>query len=149
MENQTDLTKTAVDFAHLDHRADIQKAEISRMPKIQSSARKQDTSLPSKKKKKPRSCSPSVNNENKVHKVHLNLIHTRTAVEIARLDYRRIITKAENSRSHKTQSSVRKQASSFAAVQKRKPRSRSPSVNNKNNEDIKLYSKSRPYSSVG
>ena len=133
MENQTDLTKTAVDFAHLDHRADIQKAETSRMLKIQSSARKQDTSLPSKKKKKPRSCSPSVNNENKVH---LNLIHTRTAVELARLDYRRIITKAENSRSHKTQSSVRKQPSSFAAVQKRKPRSRSPSVNNKNNEDI-------------
>ena len=51
MENQTDLTKTAVDFAHLDHRADIQKAETSRMPKIQRSARKQDTSLPSKKKK--------------------------------------------------------------------------------------------------
>ena len=133
MENQTDLTKTAVDFAHLDHRADIQKAETSRMPRIQSPARKQDTSLPSKKKKKPRSCSPSVNNENKVH---LNLIHTRTAVKLACLDYRRIIRKAEISRSHKTQISVRKQASSFAAVQKRKPRSRSPSVNNKNNEDI-------------
>ena len=132
MENQTDLTRTAVDFAHLDHRGDIQKAETSRMPKVQSSARKQDISLPSKKKK-PRSCSPSVNNENKVH---LNLIHTRTAVELARLDNRRIITTAEISRSHKTQSSVRKQASSFAAVQKRKPRSRSPSVNNKNIEDI-------------
>ena len=68
--------------------------------------------------------------------MHLNLIHTRTAVELARLDNRRIITKAEISRSHKTQSSVRKQASSFAAVQKIKPRSRSPSVNNKNIEDI-------------
>ena len=68
--------------------------------------------------------------------MHLNLIHTRTAVELARLDNRRIITTAEISRSHKTQSSVRKQASSFAAVQKRKPRSRSPSVNNKNIEDI-------------
>ena len=133
MENQTDLTKTAVDFAHLDHRADIRKAETSRIPMIKSSARKKDTSLPSKKKKKPRSCSPSVNNENKVH---LDLIHTRTAVELARLDNRRIITKAEISRSHKTQSSVRKQASSFAAVQKRKPRSRSLSVNNKNIEDI-------------
>ena len=133
MENQTDLTKTAVDFAHLDHRADIRKAETSRIPKIQSSARKQDTSLPSKKKSKPRSCSPSVNNENIVH---LNLIHTRTAVELARLDNRGFITKAKTSRNHKTQSSVRKQASSFAAVQKRKPRSRSPSVNNKNNEDI-------------
>ena len=134
MENQTDLTKTAVDFAHLDHTADIRKAETSRIPKIKSSARKKDTNLPSKKKRKPRSCSPSVNNENKVH---LNLIHTRTAVELARLDNRgSSITKAEISRSHKTQSSVRKQASSFAAVQKRKPRRRSPSVNNKNIEDI-------------
>ena len=133
MENQTDLTKTAVDSAHLDHRADTRKAETSRIPKIQSSARKQDTSLPSKKKSKPRSCSPSVNNENIVH---LNLIHTRTAVELARLDNRGIITKAKSSRSHKTQSSVRKQASSFAAVPKRKPRSRSPSVNSKNIEDI-------------
>ena len=51
--------------------------------------------------------------------MHLDLIHTRTAVELARLDNRRIITKAEISRSHKTQSSVRKQASSFAAVQKK------------------------------
>ena len=133
MENQTDLAKTAIDFAHLDHRADTRKAETSRIPKIQSSARKQDTSLPSKKKSKPRSCSPSVNNENIVH---LNLIHTRTAVELARLDNRGIITKAKISRSHKTQSSVRKQASSFAAVPKRKPTSRSPSVNSKNIEDI-------------
>ena len=61
---------------------------------------------------------------------------TKTAVELARLDNRGIIKKAEISRSHKTQSSVRKQASSFAAVQNRKPRSRLPSVNNKNNEDI-------------
>ena len=133
MENQTDLTKTAVDSAHLDHRADIRKAETSRIPKIKSSARKQDTNLPSKKKRKPRRCSPSVNIENKLH---LNSIHTRTAVELARLDNRGSITKAEISRSHKTQSSVRKQASSFAAVQKIKPRSSSPSVNNKNNEDI-------------
>ena len=133
MENQTDLTKKAVDFAHSDHRADIRKAETSGIPKMQSSARKQDTSLPSKKKSKPRSCSPSVNNENKVH---LNLIHTRTAVELARLDNRGIITKAKISRTHKTQSSVRKQASSFAAQQKKKQRSRSSYVNNKNNEDI-------------
>ena len=50
LENQTDLTKTAVDFAQLDHRADIRKAETYRTPKTQGSARKQDTSLPSKKK---------------------------------------------------------------------------------------------------
>ena len=133
MENQTDLTKMAVDFAHLDHRADIQKAETSRMPKIQSSSRKQDTSLPSKKKKNQGAVHPLSTTKKKVH---LNLIHTRTGVELARLDNRGSITKAEISRSHKTQSSVRKQASSFAAVQKRKPRSRSPSVNNKNIEDI-------------
>ena len=131
LENQTDLTKTAVDFAHLDHRADIQKAETSRMPKIQSSARNKIL-VYLQRRKKPRSCSPSVNNENKVH---LNLIHTRTAVELARLDNRGSILKAEIFRSHKTQSSVRKPASSFAAVPKRKPRSRSPSVNSKNNED--------------
>ena len=56
METQTDLTKTAVGFAHFDHRADIRKAETSRSPKIQSSERKQDTSLPSEKKSKPRGC---------------------------------------------------------------------------------------------
>ena len=94
MENQTDLTKTAVDFSHLDHRADIRKAETSRIPKTKSSARKQDTKLPSKKKRKPRSCSPSVNNENKVH---LSLIHTRTAVELARLDHRADINEHLNS----------------------------------------------------
>ena len=60
---------------------------------------------------------------------------TKTAIELAWLDNRGY-TKAEISRNHKTQSSVGKQASSFAAVQKRKPRSRSPFVNNKNIEDI-------------
>ena len=50
------MSKTAVDFAQLDHRADIRKAETSRIPKTQGSARKQDTSLPSKKKSKPKSC---------------------------------------------------------------------------------------------
>ena len=60
---------------------------------------------------------------------------TKTAIELARLDNRGNITKAESSRNHKTRSSVRQQASSFAAVQKRKPRSHSPSVNNKNIED--------------
>ena len=43
---------------------------------------------------------------------------TKTAVELARLDNRGNITRAEISRSHKTQSYVRKQAS-FAAVQKK------------------------------
>ena len=62
--------------------------------------------------------------------------YTKTAIELAQLNNRGDITKAENSRNHKTQSSVRKEASIFAAVQKRKPRSRSPFVNNKRTEDI-------------
>ena len=61
---------------------------------------------------------------------------TKTAVELARLDHRANITKAENLRRPEREGSVRKQHSSFAKVQKRKPRSRSHSVNNKNNEDI-------------
>ena len=44
---------------------------------------------------------------------------TKTAIELARLDNRGNIRKAEISRKHKTQSSVRKQASSFDAVQKK------------------------------
>ena len=62
---------------------------------------------------------------------------TKTAIELARLDNRGNITKAETSRNRRTQSSVRKQPSSFAAVQERKPRSRSSSVNNKNIEHLK------------
>ena len=61
---------------------------------------------------------------------------TKTAVELARLDHRADITKAQNLRRPEREGSVRKQASSFAAVQKKKPRSRSPFVNNKNKEDI-------------
>ena len=59
---------------------------------------------------------------------------TKKAIELERLDNRGY-HKAEISRNHRTQSSVRKQASSFAAVQKRKPKSRSPFVNNKKIED--------------
>ena len=64
---------------------------------------------------------------------------TKTAVELARLDHRAKNGKAENLRRPKTEGPVRKQASSFAAVQKRKPRSRSTSVNNKKNEDINSF----------
>ena len=64
---------------------------------------------------------------------------TKTAIELARLDNRGNITKAEILRRPEREGSVRKQHSSFATVQKRKPRSRSPSVNNKNNEDINSF----------
>ena len=117
-------TRTAVELERLDNRGIITKAEISRSHKTQSSVRKQASSFAAVQKIKPRSSSPSVNNENKAH---LNLIHTRTAVELARLDNRGIITKAENSRNHKTQSSVGKQDSSSATVQNRKPTNRPPS----------------------
>ena len=43
---------------------------------------------------------------------------TKTAVELARLDHRANITKAENLRRLEREGSVRKQHSSFAAVQK-------------------------------
>ena len=56
---------------------------------------------------------------------------TKTAVNLARLDHRANITKAENLRRPEREGSTRKQHSSFATVQKRKPRSSSPSVNNK------------------
>ena len=59
---------------------------------------------------------------------------TKTAVELARLDHKANITKGENLRSPKTEGSVRKEHSSFATLQKRKPRSCSPSVINKNFE---------------
>ena len=60
---------------------------------------------------------------------------TKTAVELARLDHRANITKAENLRRPEREGSVRKQHSNFATVQK-KPRSSSPSVNNKNIEHL-------------
>ena len=74
--------------------------------------------------------------------------YKKTAVELARLDNRGDITKAEISRNHKTQSSVRKQASSFAGVQKIKPRSRSPSVNNKNKDINSIQNHGRIAQSV-
>ena len=60
----------------------------------------------------------------------------KTAVELARLDHRANTTKAENLRRPQREGSVRKQHSSFATVQKRKPRCSSPSVNNKNIEHL-------------
>ena len=56
---------------------------------------------------------------------------TKMAVELARLDHRANITKAEISRNRKTQSSVGKQDNSSATVQNRKPTNHPPAVNNK------------------
>ena len=61
---------------------------------------------------------------------------TKTAEELARLDHRANITKAENLKRPEREGSVRKQHSSFDTVQKRKPRSSSPSVNNKKIEHL-------------
>ena len=60
---------------------------------------------------------------------------TKTVLELARLDHRANITKAENLRRPEREGSVRKQHSSFATVQK-KPSSSSPSGNNKNIEHL-------------
>ena len=60
---------------------------------------------------------------------------TKRVVELARLDHRAKITKAEILRRPEREGSVRKQHSSFATVQKRKPRSRSPFVNSKKIEE--------------
>ena len=59
---------------------------------------------------------------------------TKTAVELARLDHRAKITKAENLRRPERKGSVRKEHSSLATLEKRKPRSCSQSVINKNFE---------------
>ena len=61
---------------------------------------------------------------------------TKTAVELARLDHRANVTKAKNLRRPEREVSVRKQHSCFATVQKRKPRSSSPSINSKNIEHL-------------
>ena len=55
---------------------------------------------------------------------------TNTTAEVAQLEHRASYSKAETLRSTKTQSSVGKQNSSFATVEKRKPRRCSPSNNN-------------------
>ena len=70
LENQTELTNTTAYVAQLEHRANYSKAEILRSPKTQSSEGKQDSSFATVPKRRPRFCSPSVNNNIE----HLNSI---------------------------------------------------------------------------
>ena len=63
METQIELTKTAVELAQLDHRANIRKAEKLRRPDREGSVRKQHSKFATVQKRKPRSSSPSVNNK--------------------------------------------------------------------------------------
>ena len=67
METQIELTKTVVELARLDHRANITKAEILRRPEREGSVRKQHSSFATVQKRKPSSSSPSVNNKNIEH----------------------------------------------------------------------------------
>ena len=67
METQIELTKTAVDLARLDRRANITKGENFGSPKTEGSVRKEHSSFATLQKKKPRSCSPSVINKNFEH----------------------------------------------------------------------------------
>ena len=80
MENQTDLTNTADDFARLDRGGNITKTETLRSPKTQSSVRKKDSSFATVPKRRPRFRSPSVNNNIE----HLNSIqnHGRIAQSV-------------------------------------------------------------------
>ena len=66
METQTELTKTAVELARLDHRANITKAESLRRPEREGSVRKQHSSFATVQKKL-RSSSPSINNKKIEH----------------------------------------------------------------------------------
>ena len=67
LENRTDLAKTAVDLARLDHRANITKGENFRSPKTEGSVRKERSSFALLQKRKTRSCSQSVINKNVEH----------------------------------------------------------------------------------
>ena len=67
METQIELTKTAVELARLDHRANITKAENLRRPEREGSVRKQHSSFATVRKRKTRSSSPSVNNNIEHH----------------------------------------------------------------------------------
>ena len=57
--------------------------------------------------------------------------YKKTAIELARLNHRANITTAENFRSPKTEGSVRKEHSSFAAVQKKNQEAVHPSLTTK------------------
>ena len=67
METQIELTKTVVELARLDHRANITKTENLRSPKTESSVRKGHSSFATLLKRKPRSCSQSFINKNVEH----------------------------------------------------------------------------------
>ena len=54
METQTDLAKTAVDLARLDHRPNVTKAEISRSSNTEGSVTEQDSSFIAVQNRKPR-----------------------------------------------------------------------------------------------
>ena len=51
METQIELTKTAVELARLDHRANITKAETLRRPEREGSVKKQHSSFATVQKK--------------------------------------------------------------------------------------------------
>ena len=67
METQIELTKTVVELARLDHRANITKAEILGRPEREGSVRKQHSSFATVQKRKPSSSLPSGNNKNIEH----------------------------------------------------------------------------------
>ena len=67
METLIELTKTVVELARLDHRANITKAEILGRPEREGSVKKQHSSFATVQKRTPSSSSPSGNNKNIGH----------------------------------------------------------------------------------
>ena len=67
METQNGFKKTAAEFAGLDHRANITKAESYRSPKTDGSVRKHHSNFATVQKRKPRCSSPCVNNKKIEH----------------------------------------------------------------------------------
>ena len=63
METQIELTKTAVQLARLDHRANNAKLQNFRSPKTEGSVRKHHSNFATVQKRKPRCSSPCVNNK--------------------------------------------------------------------------------------
>ena len=63
METQIELTKTAVELARLDHRANNAKVENLRRPKTEGSVKKHHSNFATVQKRKPRCSSPCVNNK--------------------------------------------------------------------------------------
>ena len=132
MKISTHFKIRVVKLSRLEHRANNARVESSNLPMAKLLLQNRRFNRCRKERQEVGHCK----NARKTMETQIEL--TKRVVELARLDHRANITKAETLRRPEREGSVRKQHCSFAAVQKRKPRSRSPFVNNKKIEDINL-----------